>query len=356
MTGRQGRISAGTRIAAILSGAWREPVEGWTGPADELRAVAPLLLHGGVAALAWRRLRGSDQHVGAPASALQQAYRLQVLRAAVHEQDVNRSFTLLRARGVEPVLGKGWAAARLYPDPALRPYGDVDLYVRAEQHRAAKAAVTAPRAGCPIDLHSGFAELDDRTPEQIEGGTLHADANGCPVRIFGAEDHLRLLCLHALRHGLLRPLWLCDVAAALEGRSTTFDWDRFLWGDPTRTRWAITAIGLAQRMLGARLDGAPVAERAQHLPRWLVPKVLREWGSARSAQGARQPMADTLRYPGALLRALRARWPNAVEATVGVGGSFSAWPRLPYQVAECARRSARFVAGMGHDAHSWGRL
>lgn len=352
MIGRQGRFSAGARVAAILSGAWREPVEPWIGDANDLAEVAPLLLHGGVAPLAWRRLRGSDHHLGAPAVALQQAYRLQVLRAAVHELAVNRSFALLRAGGVEPVLGKGWAAARLYPDPGLRPYGDVDLYVRAEQYGAAKAAITAPRADCPIDLHSGFAELDDRTPEQIEGGTVHADANGCRVRIFGAEDHLRLLCLHALRHGLLRPLWLCDVATALEGRPATFDWDRLLWGDPTRTRWAITAIGLAQRVLGAGLDGAPVAERAQHLPRWLVPAVLREWGSARPAQGARQPMADVLRHPGTLLRALRARWPNGVEATVGVGGSFGAWPRLPYQVAECARRSSRFVAGMGQDAHA----
>ena len=179
MIGRHGRISAGARVAAILSGAWREPVERWTGPADDLAAVAPLLLHGGVAALAWRRLRGSDHHLGAPAAALQQAYRLQVLRAAVHEQEVSRSFTLLRVCGVEPVLGKGWAAARLYPDPGLRPYGDVDLYVRAEQHRAAGAAAMAPGADCPIDLHAGFAELDDRTPEQIEVRTVHAEANGC---------------------------------------------------------------------------------------------------------------------------------------------------------------------------------
>lgn len=350
MIGPQRGASAGARIATILSGAWREPVEGWTGPADDLAAVAPLLLHGGVAALAWRRVRGSDQAVSAPAAALQQAYRLQALRAAVHEQEVSRSFRLLRAHGVEPVLGKGWAAARLYSDPGSRPYGDVDLYIRAEQHAAAKAAVVSPGADCPIDLHFGFAELDDRSPEQIEERTVRVEANGIPVRLFGPEDHLRLLCLHALRHGLLRPLWLCDVAAAVEGRAASFDWDRVLWGDPTRTRWTITAIALAQRLLGARLDDAPVAPRAAQIPRWLVPSVLEEWGSARLAQGARQPMADAVRHPRALLRALGTRWPNAIEATVGVGGSFGAWPRLPYQVAECARRSARFVAGIGRDA------
>jgi hypothetical protein len=349
--GRYRRITAGARVAAILSGAWREPVERWSGATDDLTAVEPLLLHGGVAALAWRRLRGSAADA-TPDSPLQQAYRLQVLRAVVHEREVSQSFTLLRARGVEPVLGKGWAAARLYPDPGLRPYGDVDLYVRREQHAAAKAATTSKDAGFPIDLHSGFAELDDRTPEQIEARAAHADANGCAVRIFGAEDHLRLLCLHALRHGLLRPLWLCDIAAALEGRAHGFDWDRLLWGDPTRTRWVIAAIGLAERILGARLDGVPLADRAQHLPRWLVPSVLREWGSARPAQGARRPMADAFRHPGTWLQAVRVRWPNAVEATVGLGGAFSAWPRLPYQVAECARRSAGFIAGRSEDRHT----
>jgi hypothetical protein len=345
-------MSAGAAVAAILSGAWREPVEGWAGSVSDLAAVAPLLLHGGVAALAWRRLRGSGLEGAAPAAPLQQAYRLQVLRAAIHDQELGRSFTLLRAAGVEPILGKGWAAARLYPDPALRPYGDLDLYVRPEQQHAARAALTAPLAGCPIDLHSGFAELDDRGPGILEAAAVHAEADGVVVNVFGPEDHLRLLCLHALRHGLLRPLWLCDVAAAVEGRSPAFDWDRLLGGDPMRTRWTVTAIGLAHRVLGARLEGTPVAERADRLPHWLVPSVLREWGATRPAQGARRPVADAVRHPGAWLEALRARWPNAVEATVGVGGSFSGWPRLPYQVAECARRSAGFLARRSDRAHT----
>lgn len=339
----------GGQIASILSGAWREPVEGWTGDDDALAGVVPHLLHGGVAALAWRRVCGSKHAASALAGPLQQAYRLQVLRAAVHDGEVRRSFEVLRTAGVEATLGKGWAAARLYPDAALRPYGDVDLYVRPDRYAEARAAV-AGATDCPIDLHRGFAELDDRTPDAIDQRSVLAEANGLPVRLFGSEDHLRLLCLHALRHGLLRPLWLCDVAAAVEGRPPTFDWDRLLWGDATRTRWVVGAIGLAHRVLGARLDGTPVAEQARLIPRWLVPSVLAEWGSTRPSQGARQPIAGALRHPRKLLRALVTRWPNAIEATVGVGGSLSAWPRLPYQVAECARRSARFVSGIGRRA------
>jgi hypothetical protein len=337
----QGRIAAGAGVASILSGAWRVPASPWTGTADELRSLTPLLLHGGCAALAWRRLSASDHRTADAARPLQQAYRLQALRAVVHEGEVRRSFALLRSRGVEPVLGKGWAAARLYPDPALRPYGDVDLYLGRDEEGAAREAIAAPGAGCPIDLHPGFGELDDRGRRQIEERAVLVDLGGCAVRVFGAEDHLRLLCLHALRHGLLRPLWLCDVAAAVEGRPATFDWDRFRWGDAKRTRWAMTAVGLAHRLLGARLDDAPEGG----VPAWLLPSVLREWGSARPAHGARRPMADALRHPAALAGAMRARWPNAVEATVGVRGSFGDLPRLPYQIAECARRSLNFVAG-----------
>jgi hypothetical protein len=49
------------------------------------------------------------------------------------------------------------------------------------------------------------------------------ELNGAKIRILGAEDHLRLLCLHLLKHGAWRPLWLCDVAAALESRPSSFD-------------------------------------------------------------------------------------------------------------------------------------
>jgi hypothetical protein len=155
-----------------------------------------------------------------------------------------------------------------------------------------------------------------------------------------------------MRHGLLRPIWLCDIAAAVERRPADFDWDRFAFGDVRRTRWALAAIGVAQQLLGARLDGTPLADRARRIPRWLVPAVLAEWGSTRPAQGARLPMAAAIRRPRTLLRAIGTRWPNAIEATVAVGASPGAGPRLPYQVAECARRSVRFITAFRGDTGS----
>jgi hypothetical protein len=336
----------GRTVAALLAGSWRETVETWAGSAEDLAAMRPLLLRGGVAGLAWRRVRSTSLASLPAAGELQQAYRLQLLRASVHEDQIARAFTRLRAVDVEPVLGKGWAAARLYPDSGLRPYGDVDLYVRTAEAPLGRAALLAPdRDAAAVDLHAGFAELDDRSPEEIERRCRRAQVNGAAVRVFGDEDHLRLLSLHGLRHGLLRPLWLCDVAAGVERRAAQFDWDRFLFGDRLRTRWAIAAVGLAHALLSARLDGVPFAESARRLPGWLGHAVLREWSTARTAQGGRVPMSALWSRPRAWIPALRQRWPNPIEATFGVGGDLGPGPRLPYQLAECVRRTARFVAG-----------
>jgi hypothetical protein len=163
------------------------------------------------------------------------------------------------------------------------------------------------------------------------------------VRVFGPEDHLRLLCLHMLRHGAWRPLWLTDIAVALESRSPDFRWDYFLSGDTRRTDWAVSAIALAHQLLGADVRGTPLEAAARRLPRWLTPTVLAQWGRGQLPHGRREPMQAYLRHPAGILDALRTRWPNALEATVGVHGAFNEWPRWPFQIGECLRRTGRFV-------------
>jgi hypothetical protein len=329
-------------MARLLVGAWRsEPPLDPVG-AEELAALAPLLFRTGAAGLGWWRVRRAA--ASAVSETLHQAFRMQALHAIAHEVVLGEAVDRLRAAGVEPVLGKGWAAARLYPDPGLRPYGDIDLFVREEDHARATAALAcAPEVAGRVDLHRGFAELSDQASDALLDRSLLLPLNGKSIRVFGEEDHLRLIALHMLRHGAWRPLWLCDVAAAMESRSCAFDWDLVLGGAARRSQWTRSALQLACLTLGARSSDLPAEVTRLKLPRWLVPTVLRQWGTTFEPQGSRTPMAAISRRPRTLWRALRTRWPNAVEASVGVGAPVNELPRLPFQIAEAVRRLARFA-------------
>ncbi len=68
------------------------------------------------------------------------------------------------------------------------------------------------------------------------------------------ETHLRVICFHLMREGAWRPLWLVDVAAALEFRPGNFDW-HYCLRDSRRARPVVHAIGLAHRLLGVKIEG-----------------------------------------------------------------------------------------------------
>lgn len=330
-------------VAQILAGAWHDspPV---SVSADDLAELAPLLLNSGGGALGWWRVRHSGLRSTPAARELQQAYQLHTLQAAVKELEISQLFSFLRSQGLDPLMGKGWVIARDYPEPGLRPYGDIDLYVRPEQHGAFVAALGEPEArGWNVDLHRGTAELDDRNFDVLHAHSQVVRLREVEVRTFGPEDHLRLLCLHFLREGALRPLWLCDIAVALKTLPPDFDWNYFLSGDRERSDWVACAIGLAHQILGADVEGLPVEWRTKNLPPWMARVVLEQWGAGRITFGRRQPMSDYLRHPAGLLEALLLRWPNPIEATVNVRGRFNEWPRLPYQIGACVKRTAGFA-------------
>lgn len=345
MTGR-GAPRAGERgkkVAAILAGAWRLSPPPLAFSPEDLADVGPLLANTGAAALAWWRLRGSTLE-GCPAAAsLKQAYRYQTLQDAVHAQQIRDVFASLRSCGAKPVLAKGWAIARLYPEPGLRPYRDIDLYLRPDEHATALEALKTLDVPPPVDLHRGFSDLSDRSADELYARSRLLDMGGVEVRLLGPEDHLRLLCLHLLRHGAWRPLWLVDVAVALESRPPDFDWDYFLRGDRWSARAAASSLELAHHLLAARLDGTPAVERAQALPSWLVPTVVRQWGTMYATRDA---IGGYLRRPLAALAELPRHWPNPIEGTAGVRAPFNELPRLPFQIAFSVARIARFAVSL----------
>lgn len=342
------RNSRGRLVALALAGAWRRSPTAPEISAEELVEVTPLLLGSGAGALGWWRVRHSDLRSSSAALELQQAYRLCTLHAAIHEREIEQVFVLLRSAGVEPILVKGWAIARVYPEAGLRPYGDIDLCVRPEQYLTARGVLESPRGrGYWVDLHEGLVKLDDRDLDDVYARSQLVKLGEVDVRVLGPEDHLRVLCVHLLRHGAWRPLWLCDIAAAVEFRPADFDWDRCLSSNSRRADWVACSIGLAHQLLGAQVDDTPVAWRAKHLPTWLIPNVLEQWETpypmCQAPMRYPEPMATYVRHPNGAFQALRKRWPNAIEATVSVEGPLNELPRLPFQLAHCFSRAARFL-------------
>lgn len=334
--------SRGRAIATLLAGSWRtEPPPYTRSPTDEVE-LAPHILKTGAGGLAWWRLRDSDSYDFPYAAELQEAYRLQTLQSGIHGRRLEEAVRKLSLAGIQPLLAKGWLAAGLYAQRGLRPYGDIDLWVRPEEHGAALEALGYPPGQqYPVDLH-GNSPARDRSWDELYGRARPEEVGGVSVHALGAEDHLYLLSVHMLAHGAWRPLWLCDVAAALESLPEDFDWEYCLSGGPRRANWLASAIGLAQRVLGASAERLPPEVVHAGLPGWLAPSVLRTWGSTDHYMHS-PPVGLTRRRPKALLKALRLRWPNPIQVTIDWDRRFDATPRLPVQLAECVARTGRFL-------------
>lgn len=339
----------GELVASALRGSWRA---GDLPPFDllepELDRIAPLLMGSGAASLGWRVVNRSPLRESSSGELLHQAYRLQLLQAEIQQQKIEKVFRLLRQASVDAILAKGWAAAGLYPDRTLRPYGDIDICVRSGDQQAVSELFSSPQGSdCGIDLHRNFSEIGNRTVEELFSRSQVRRVGEEEIRVLGDEDHVALLCIHLLKHGAWRPLWLCDVAAAMESPSATFDWELCLGRDAIRASWIQSALGLAHRLLEASTEKLPLKMRTLPVPEWLVDHVLQQWSNPyaryQSPMNHPVPMADVLRRPSSLIDGLRQRWPNPIIATISVHGRLNELPRLPYQLANCLARVVRFV-------------
>jgi Uncharacterised nucleotidyltransferase len=339
--------SLGFSVAHALFGSWRTNVPDVSFRDMEIERVAPLLLATGAGAMAWRAksVRLSESYE----QRMRDRYLWYAVHAIQHEQEIVATFRAMRTAGIEPILVKGWAIARHYAEPGLRPSGDIDLCVHSDElEKASQLARHLGREGLWIDLK--HVETEHLDFEDFFAASNLVDLNGTAIRIPSAEDHLRILCLHFLKHGASRPLWLCDVSAALESASIHFDWCRCLGPQKRVARWILCTMILAHRLLGALISGTPAESASHNLPAWLMPAVLKQWGRPRS------PHAQDLMTFGdhfksfsnviGLIRAVRLRWPGPIQATISTAGEFNDLPRILVQLEDCfsrARKSMRQV-------------
>lgn len=342
-------MTRGELICTILRGAWRaSPTSDLSLSVEEFDEVTPLLYDSGAGALGWWRVRCSSLRDSPSAELMHQAFRLQVLFAKTHETKVQKIFRLLRTAGVEPILIKGWAIGRLYPQFGLRPSGDIDLFVRRDEYAAALKVIESEEArDCWVDLHARIFELADRDPEDLFSRSELLPCGAEKVRVLSSEDHFALLAVHLLKHGAWRPLWLCDLGLLLELMPENFDWKLCLGESGWRSNWILSAVGLAHQLLGARIRNEGIAVRTGKIPGWLVPAVLKKWESPfavnQPPMSHRAPMSSYLLSPRGLFRDLANRWPDPVIATVSINGQFNRLPRFPYQFGNIAARMMRFV-------------
>lgn len=195
--------------------------------------------------------------------------------------------------GIETIILKGPAlAADYYPDPALRPFTDLDLLVRRRDRDTAMEVLSrlgyahgspgrslayelehapaayfvapsdAPRL--PIDLHwecvahPGGIRATELAAEEIWSRALPAPSWGDAARALAAEDLLVYLAAHfAIHHALAGALWQLDLALVLKRHSATLDWDAV--GARARRWCAAGAVYFALRavdeQLGVRAPG-----------------------------------------------------------------------------------------------------
>jgi hypothetical protein len=336
-------LSRGAMIAAAMAGSWRATPPPLTLSVDELASIKDLIYDTGAAGMVWWRLRNSSLKDTDLARQFLQAFRFHSVESINREITLKQTLAALQGVNIEPLFAKGWTIACRYPEVGLRPYVDIDLCVRAEQFPM--AAVTLKKDLLPtqyVDLHSRFTDLNDRSVPELFEHSQELALDGMKFRVIGNEDHLRYLCLHFLRHGAWRPLWLCDIAMLLESITDEFDWDYFYRGDQQNNDWIGCTLGLACQLLDARVENELARRACAPLPDWFAAAALRQWG--RFYRPRDPKMIYYLHHPFELYEGIKRRWPNPIEATIALRGPFNETPRAIFQMQEFCRRLSEFLA------------
>lgn len=237
---------------------------------------------------------------------------------------------------INPILIKGWAAARNYPN-FERQFADFDICVAPEDfNKAKKLLETAEGKALQIDLHKGLRHLDTVVWDDLFANSEIVQIENTPVRILRAEDHLRVLCVHWLTDGGANKVRLWDIFYAVENRPENFDWERFLnVVSEKRQKWLLCCLGLTHRYLGLNLENTPVADKVGDIPAWLIRALEKEWADEVKLRPLETCMHDRKMF----WRQIKKRIPpNPIQATVDLEGAFDDKPRIFYQIGDIFKR------------------
>jgi hypothetical protein len=250
-----------------------------TTPARFLEAAADHRVVGACAlALEEDRLTLRDED----ARPLRDAFAVAALSTALTRRELPAAAAAIeRATSAPAIVLKGPAVSdRFYPNPALRPFNDLDLLVDRDSLEEAKRALSAIGYEERIEYRPGFAAThghtldmvrsvgrtqvhvevhwrvsDDAIGEAISHASLSdgaEEAPGIPGAAFPAlADQLLICALHLMNHREKRLAWLEDIRrlqlAAKEG-----EWDAgFRTAQDLGLVWVLNrALDYAERYLG----------------------------------------------------------------------------------------------------------
>ena len=277
--------AARRRVAALVRGGldWDYVVE-----TSVRHAVAPLVSG------ALREVEASEELDGdIPSSAhaeLADLYRRSESRSGAMLRAVGEIADAFTAESIDVIALKDvQLAAGVYPEPALRPLGDIDLLVRREElERAARLLpklgfLPQPGADMPYTTRyaSGRAFLRERDQAWVDlqwtvaqrEWDLHGDATfayridrmWASAERFTLDGHELLapcpdemlfhLCLHLEGHEYSELVLFSDLVELLRHHAASLDWLRF--AETVRLHGAEASVGyallLTQRLFGAEL-------------------------------------------------------------------------------------------------------
>lgn len=250
---------------------------------------------------------------------------------------------LLNRLGVGWVVLKGWPLAlRLYPSPACRPSGDLDVLVASEDVPPVTAALEAigyrihggdrsyhtrfigPGQGglanvIELHHHPGPPEFGGPVTSLVLAGRRPLDSPAGRLWIPAAPDELDLLVRHYLKHAGYQAILLLDMilAGRAAGEGPTIDHPLgSLIGDD------LARLGLERTIDGERRLAC------QPLRRWMTRRTFEQRRSERHAALVGVPLALS-RSPAAALASLARvvwpRWPTPrwVETSRTATGGFT---------------------------------
>lgn len=359
-------------VADALTQSWRDDPPPWDPDLSQadLGKLFEHLQGTGASSLMYRRIRRCASLQGDDVLAqMQQSYKAQQLRATVQMNAIAELSKLLSDRNILHMVFKGWAVARAYGDPCCRPFGDIDVLVRP--HQMAKTldllhgmahqgdvAATGPRdtvivlnwqfpeALSKVDLHDDLSKFRlpdvDALFQQGENAALFDQHIPVP----DMSQHVRLVCLHFLRHGGWRPLWLCDIAALIEAHGADINWPACHGNDPTLINWISVCADLAHTLLGADIDALPNVLKQTPAPEWMQRRVLGNWSKPFSVHNGNADLRYKLkRHPLGVFAEILRRWPDPIRAVTARSDLYTARHPFGAQASTFLRRGYATVMG-----------